>query len=63
MTSLDSMGARDTLRVGGRDYEIFRIDAVPGAQTLPFTHRILMENLLRTEDGANVTEHQIRALG
>ncbi|MFM9049706.1 MAG: aconitase family protein, partial [Actinomycetota bacterium] len=63
MTSLDSMGARDTLRVGGREYEIFRIDVVPGAQTLPFTHRILLENLLRTEDGANVTEHQIRALG
>ena len=63
MTSLDSMGARDTLSVDGRDYEIFRIDAVPGAQTLPFTHRVLLENLLRTEDGANVTEHQIRALG
>ena len=63
MTSLDSMGARQTLRVGSRDYEIFRIDAVPGADTLPFTHRILLENLLRTEDGANVTEHQIRALG
>jgi len=63
MTSLDSMGARGTLQVGNRDYEIFRIDAVPGADTLPFTHRILLENLLRTEDGANVTEHQIRALG
>lgn len=63
MTSLDSMGARDTLRVGGRDYEIFRIDVVPGAQTLPFTHRILLENLLRTEDGANVAKHQILALG
>ena len=61
--SLDTFGARDSLRVGERDYEIFRIDAVPGADTLPFTHRILLENLLRTEDGANVTEGQIRALG
>ena len=52
-----------TLTVGERDYEIFSIDAVPGAESLPFTHRILLENLLRTEDGANVTEGQIRALG
>ena len=52
-----------TLAVGDRDYEIFAIDAVPGAESLPFTHRILLENLLRTEDGANVTEEQIRALG
>ncbi|MFM8775096.1 MAG: aconitate hydratase AcnA [Actinomycetota bacterium] len=42
---------------------MFRIDVVPGAQTLPFTHRILLENLLRTEDGANVAKHQILALG
>jgi len=61
--SRDSLGARDTLAVGDRTYEIFRVDAVPGADTLPFTHRILLENLLRTEDGANVTEGQIRALG
>ena len=61
--SQDSLGARTTLTVGDRDYEIFRIDAVPGAESLPFTHRVLLENLLRTEDGANVTEAQIRALG
>ncbi|MGI9196736.1 MAG: aconitase family protein, partial [Candidatus Nanopelagicales bacterium] len=61
--SHDSMLARDTLRVAGQSFEIFRIDAVPGADTLPFTHRILLENLLRTEDGANVTQGQIRALG
>ena len=54
--SEDSLGARTTLTVGERDYEIFRIDAVPGAESLPFTHRILLENLLRTEDGSNVTE-------
>jgi len=59
----NSLGARATLNVDGREYEIYRIDAVPGAETLPFTHRILLENLLRTEDGANVTEAQIRALG
>lgn len=61
--SRDSLGARSTLTVGDRAYEIFRVDAVPGAETLPFTHRILLENLLRTEDGANVTEAHIRALG
>ena len=61
--SQDTMRARSTLTVGDRTYEIFRIDVVPGADTLPYTHRVLLENLLRTEDGANVTEAQIRALG
>ncbi len=61
--SRNSLGARDSLEVGDRSYEIFRIDAVPGAASLPFTHKILLENLLRTEDGSNVTESQIRALG
>jgi aconitate hydratase len=61
--SRNSLGARETLRVGDGEYEIFRIDAVPGAEGLPFTHRVLLENLLRTEDGTNVTESQIRALG
>ena len=61
--SQDTMQARSTLTVGDRTYEIFRIDVVPGADTLPYTHRVLLENLLRTEDGANVTEAQIRALG
>ena len=61
--SQDTMRARSTLTVGDRTYEIFRIDVVPGANTLPYTHRVLLENLLRTEDGANVTEAQIRALG
>ena len=44
-------------------HEIFRISAVPGAAELPFTHKVLLENLLRTEDGANVTAEQIRTLG
>jgi aconitate hydratase len=49
--------------VGSASYEIFRIDAVPGSARLPFTHKVLLENLLRTEDGANVTRETISALG
>ncbi|MDP4887732.1 MAG: aconitate hydratase AcnA [Candidatus Nanopelagicales bacterium] len=63
MDSLNSFNARNDLRVGDESYEIFRVDAVPGHEKLPFTHRILLENLLRTEDGANVTRAQIAALG
>src|SRR5512139_3041356 len=63
MASKDSFGARDTFEVGGTTHEIFRISAVPGAEALPFTHKVLPENLLRTEDGANVTADQIRTLG
>jgi aconitate hydratase len=49
--------------VGGSTYEIFRIDSVPGHDKLPYSLKVLLENLLRTEDGANVTAGQIRALG
>jgi aconitate hydratase len=63
VASKDSFGAKSQLTVGDRTYEIFRIDAVPGSATLPFTHKILLENLLRTEDGANVTADTIRVLG
>ncbi|MDO5051540.1 MAG: aconitate hydratase AcnA [Pseudoclavibacter sp.] len=63
MTAVNSFGARDTLRVDGTDYEIYRIDKVEGYEKLPFSLKILLENLLRTEDGANVTAEQIRALG
>ena len=63
MVCQDSYSARESLKVAGSSYEIFRIDAVPGASDLPFAHRILLENLLRTEDGANVTAEQIGALG
>jgi aconitate hydratase len=63
MASKDSFGARADLEVGGTTYEIFRVDAVEGAARLPFTHKVLLENLLRTEDGANVTADQIRSLG
>jgi aconitate hydratase len=58
----NSFNAQAMLEIGGTSHEIYRIDAVPGAQRLPYTHRILLENLLRTEDGANVTAEQIQAL-
>ena len=61
--SIDSFGSKATLSVDGRDYTIFRIDAVSGHDRLPFSLKILLENLLRTEDGANITSEQIRALG
>ncbi|MFM1916556.1 MAG: hypothetical protein RJB01_71 [Actinomycetota bacterium] len=59
----NSFDAKDTLQVGGSSFEMYRISAVPGWEHLPFTHRILLENLLRTEDGANVTKATIAALG
>ncbi|MEU4234103.1 aconitate hydratase AcnA [Nonomuraea sp. NPDC026600] len=61
--SANSFGSRDTLRVGDASYEIFRLDAVEGAARLPFSLKVLLENLLRTEDGANITADHIRALG
>ncbi|MCA2220153.1 aconitate hydratase AcnA [Nonomuraea sp. NEAU-L178] len=63
IVSANSFGSRDTLRVGDASYEIFRLDAVEGAARLPFSLKILLENLLRTEDGANITADHIRALG
>ena len=63
IVSINSFSAKDTLTVGETDYEIFRIDTVPGYEKLPFSLKVLLENLLRTEDGANVTKAQIEALG
>ena len=63
MSAVNSFGSKDTLTVGGTDYEVFRIDTVPGHEKLPFSLKVLLENLLRTEDGANVTKGQIQALG
>lgn len=60
--SLDSFGARGTLNVGDASYEVFRLSAVDGAERLPFSLKILLENLLRTEDGANITADHVRAL-
>src|SRR5918911_993445 len=63
VVSANSFDARSTLRVGDESYEIFRLDAVEGAARLPYSLKILLETLLRTEDGANITADHIRALG
>jgi aconitate hydratase len=63
MTAIDSFGSKHTLSVDGTDYEVFRVDSVPGHEKLPFSLKVLLENLLRTEDGANVTKEHIAALG
>jgi len=63
VSAVNSFGAKDTLHVGDESYEIFRVDTVPGFEKLPFSLKVLLENLLRTEDGANVTKDQIEALG
>ncbi|MGY1680423.1 aconitate hydratase [Geodermatophilus sp. SYSU D01176] len=60
--SKDSFGARATLSVDGTDYDIYRLDAVEGSAKLPFSLKVLLENLLRTEDGADITADHIRAL-
>jgi aconitate hydratase len=62
MVNADSFGARGQLAVGNESYEIFRLDAVDGADRLPFSLKVLLENLLRTEDGASITADDIRAL-
>ena len=58
----NSFGARGTLTAGGTSYQIYRLDAVPEAASLPYSLKILLENLLRTEDGVNVTADHINAL-
>ena len=66
MASVNSFGAKGTLDVNGKSYEIYRLDAVSGrgadVDSLPFSLKVLLENLLRTEDGANITESDILAL-
>src|SRR5947209_3301601 len=59
----NSYGAKNRLNVGDETLDYFRIDAVEGSQRLPFSLKVLLENLLRTEDGKNVTGAQIEALG
>jgi aconitate hydratase len=63
VASLDTFGAKSQLRVNDDSYEIFRIDKVEGQARLPYSLKILLENLLRTEDGANITADHITALG
>ena len=62
MESLNSFGAKSTIKSGSTEVEIFKLDILPGSDRLPYTHKVLLENLLRTEDGANVTAKQIESL-
>ncbi|GAA1349117.1 aconitate hydratase [Falsarthrobacter nasiphocae] len=59
---MDSFGAKGTLKVADSEYEIFRLAAVEGAEKLPYSLKVLLENLLRTEDGANITAEHVKAL-
>ncbi len=58
----DSFGSKDTLEVGESSYDIYRLDKVDGSHKLPYSLKILLENLLRTEDGENITADHIRSL-
>ena len=60
--SLNSYDARDTLEVGDNSYQIYRLNAVPGTEKLPYSLKVLAENLLRTEDGKNITSDHIEAI-
>ncbi|MCM2422187.1 aconitate hydratase AcnA [Streptomyces sp. RKAG293] len=63
VVSANSFDARSTLQVGDESYEIFKLDKVEGSARLPYSLKVLLENLLRTEDGANITADHIRAIG
>ena len=63
MSNVDTFKSKSTLTVGDKDYEIYRLDKVKGSEKLPFSLKVLLENLLRTEDGANITSEHIEALG
>src|SRR5580704_14493580 len=58
----NSFGSRAALEVAGTQYEIYRLDAADGSGNLPYSLKILLENLLRNEDGANITADHVRAL-
>ncbi|HEV2928270.1 MAG TPA: aconitase family protein, partial [Propionibacteriaceae bacterium] len=58
----NSFGARDRLEVEDAAYEIFRLDRVDGSARLPYSLKVLLENLLRNEDGTLVTAAQVAAL-
>jgi len=63
---MNTFGSRSQLRVGGSEYEIYRLDAVDKqvcpTQNLPYCLRILLENLLRTENGRSVTAEDIKSI-
>ncbi|MDU2316000.1 MAG: aconitate hydratase AcnA, partial [Cutibacterium acnes] len=61
--SVNSFNARRILDVDGQSYEIYDITKVDGSDNLPYSLKVLLENLLRTEDGANITAEQITELG
>jgi aconitate hydratase len=61
MSKVNSFGSSDQLVVGSKTYRIFRLNSVD-AKTLPYSLKILLENLLRTEDGANITAEHVNAL-
>ena len=62
MSNVDTFGSRGTLQVGATSYEVYRLAAVPGLERLPYSLKILAENLLRSEDGLNVTADHVTAL-
>ena len=61
MSKVNSFGSSDVLKVGDKSYRYFRLNTVD-AKTLPFSLKVLLENLLRTEDGANITADHVNAL-
>ncbi len=52
----------DTLKVGGKDYDFYRIADLPGIDHLPYSLKVLVENLVRNIDGANITDDHVKAL-
>ncbi|MCX6457779.1 MAG: aconitate hydratase AcnA, partial [Actinobacteria bacterium] len=60
--SINTFGAKQSLSFNNRSSEMFALDKVPGSQSLPFSLKILLENLLRTEDGVNITKDHINAV-
>ncbi|WP_029088656.1 aconitate hydratase AcnA [Brevibacterium album] len=62
MSNVDSFKSKSALEVNGKSYEIFRLNQVEGSEKLPYSLKVLLENLLRTEDGANITADHIRTL-
>jgi aconitate hydratase len=61
VSNVDTFGSKGILEVGATSYEIYRLAAVPGLERLPYSLKVLAENLLRTEDGANITADHVNA--